>query len=247
MRQPHTYQLFGGFFTKDDLSRLFPGRMDSRQSEESKQRAMELLDIMRDYPRGQERTARLGALRHLDFPAARPAHEESSDMIRYDLRLPSHSPPDCPKELWIDHAIVQETAATYARDVIAHLDDGKKPGDSPALVKAQGAKLRRYTGLNSVVERLVTEKKLNFRPRFLFPVVSSLGYVNADMTELLKFYGAHFKDHMKALPPAQDGVTLAQKKGNYMRQLRNTLCFALVRGNCLSIYNQGRAGVATPA
>ena len=246
VRQPHTYDLFGGLFTKDDLSRLFPGGMDSTTSERNKQLAMQLLDIMRDYPRGAERTALLGALRDLDFPPIVRPGEERADMIRYDLRLPSTEPVDCPKELWIDHAIVQETAATYAQDVLDYLHEGKNPSGSVAFVKTKGSKLRRYVGMNSVVERLVIEKKLNFRPRFSFPVISALGYFNEDMVKLVHFFGARFASHTKTLPQTQDGLTLEQKKGKFKRQLSSTLCFALIRGNCLSVYNQGRVGVVTP-
>ena len=247
VRQPHTYDLFGGFFTKDDLSRLFPGGMDSTTSERNKQLAMRLLDIMRDYPRGAERTALLGALRDLDFPPlVRPEGEERADMIRYDLRLPSTEPVDCPKELWIDHAIVQETAMTYAQDVLDYLHEGKNPSGSVAFVKTKGSKLRRYVGMNSVVERLVIEKKLNFRPRFSFPVISALGYFNEDMVKLVHFFGARFASHTKTLPQTQDGLTLEQKKGKFKRELYSSLCFALIRGNCLSVYNQGRVGVVTP-
>lgn len=139
--------------------------------------------------------------------------EERADVIRYDLRLPTYDPIDCPKELWIDHAIVQETAATYAQDVLNYLDEGKTPNDSPALQKTKGAKLRKYTGLNSVVERLVTEKKLTFRPRQAFPVISSLGYFNADMIELLKFYRARFDDYIKSLPRGMGSLWSRRKAG----------------------------------
>lgn len=247
-RQPHTYDLFGGYFTKEDLSRLFPPRMNAEASQKSKDLAMELLDILRDCPRGNERTGRLGALRNLDFPPlSHPIHEDRSDVIRYDLRLPSTQPLDRPKEIWLDHAIVQETAATYANDVLEHLRLGHDPGGSPAFIKTQGKKLRTYVNMNSVVERLVIEKKLNFRPRFLFPVVSALGYFNDDLVKVLKFCGARFAEHAKASSPTLDGVSAAQKTGKYKRHLASSLSFALIRGNCLSVYNQGRSGVVTPA
>ena len=101
--------------------------------------------------------------------------------------------------------------------------------------------------MNSVVERLVTEKKLNFRPCFLFPIISSLGYCNADMLKMLTFFGSFFRDYAKTLPLTQDGITVNQKTTKYKRQLEASICFALIRGNCLSVYNQGRVGVSTPA
>lgn len=52
---------------------------------------------------GAERTARLGALRDLDFPRlSHPVNAERADVIRYDLCFPSVSPIDCPKELWLE-------------------------------------------------------------------------------------------------------------------------------------------------
>ena len=53
--------------------------------------------------------------------------------------------------------------------------------------------MRRYTALIQVVNRLMEERKLKFQPEFLFPIVSSLGYVNDDMDKLMKFMENCFK------------------------------------------------------
>src|SRR6478672_2879058 len=54
----------------------------------------------------------------------------------------------------------------------------------------------RYTALVEVVNRLMKERKLKFQPEFLFPIVSSLGYVNDDMNKLLKFMENCFKRNL---------------------------------------------------
>ena len=105
----------------------------------------------------------------------------------------------------------------------------------------------RYSALISVVNRLYEERKLNFQPTFLFPVISSLGYMNQDMNKLLKHMTERFKDYQQTLPPSNDGVLAKVLKGRFKAELKNSICFALVRGNALSLNNQGvNGGVVTP-
>jgi hypothetical protein len=61
--QPQTYDLLGKVFTKDDLARLFSGRLNQTEARERKKLAMEYLDIINTIPRCQIRTAKLGVLR----------------------------------------------------------------------------------------------------------------------------------------------------------------------------------------
>ena len=63
------------------------------------------------------------------------------------------------------------------------------PENSPAFAKTYGGKVRRYKALIDVVNRLAEERKLKFQPTFLYPIVSSLGYMNDDMNVLLKEMG----------------------------------------------------------
>ena len=121
------------------------------------------------------------------------------------------------------------------------------PQDGPAFQKAKGMKALRYSVLISVVNRLVEERKLNFQPTFLFPVLSSLGIMNADMKQLMKLIVQRFKDHQLHQPPASEGVAANVLKGRFKVQLKNAACFALIRGNALSISNQGiDGGARTP-
>src|SRR5687767_8790712 len=49
--------------------------------------------------------------------------------------------------------------------------------------------------LLQIVNRLAEERKLKFQPTFLYPIVSSLGYMNDDMNVLLKEIGKCFKEN----------------------------------------------------
>ena len=116
----------------------------------------------------------------------------------------------------------------------------------PAFYKAKGVKGLRYSALISVVNRLVEERKLNFQPTFLFPVLSSLGIMNDDMKQLMKLIVQRFKiTSVTNLPAAKE--LLPMLKGRFKVQLKNAVCFALIRGNALCLSNQGiDGGVRTP-
>ena len=121
------------------------------------------------------------------------------------------------------------------------------PENGPAFLKAKGMKALRYSALISVVNRLVEDRKLNFQPTFLFPVLSSLEIMNADMKQLMKLIVQRFKDNQRHQPPSSDGIAANVLKGRFKVQLRNAVCFALIRGNALSVSNQGvDGGVRTP-
>ena len=99
-----------------------------------------------------------------------------------------------------------------------------------------------------MVQRLVEERKLDFRPTFLFPVLSSPGIMNADMKQLMQLMVERFKDHQKGQPASLEGIDANVLKGRFKVQLKNSICFALVRGNALSLFNQGvNGGVTTPS
>ena len=130
-----------------------------------------------------------------EFPAAE-TKDDTNAVVRFDLRFPLTKPEDKPKELWFDHAIVQECAATYADDVIRFLEASTdhKPDESPAFIKMKKKKERHYSSLMMVATRLLAEHKLTFQPKFLFPVISALGFLNDDMRQLLKSVVNKFKD-----------------------------------------------------
>ena len=81
--------------------------------------------------------------------------DENNAIIRFDLKLPAYGPRDCPRELWLDHAIVQETSPTYREQTLEFLDASadNNAAEGPAFHKAFGAKQRKYAPLISVVNR----------------------------------------------------------------------------------------------
>ena len=165
------------------------------------------------------------------------------------MKFPMVTPIDAPREVWFDHMMVQETCPTYAAATWSFLDEASTnmAGDGPAFQKAKGMKGLRYSALISVVNRLVEERKLNFQPTFLFPVLSSLGIMNDDMKQLMKLIVQRFKDHQRHQPPSSEGTAANVLKGRFKVQLKNAVCFALIRGNALCLRNQGRdGGVRTP-
>ena len=152
---------------------------------------MEYLNIINEMPRGAQRTAQLGMLRER-FPEAVKDADDDDDgnkgVIRFDLKFPVAVKDGKPREIWIDHAIVQETSPTHAENTLKFLQEAitNLPENSPAFTKTYGGKVRRYKALIDVVNRLAEERKLKFQPTFLYPIVSSLGYMNDDMKTVLK-------------------------------------------------------------
>ena len=207
---------------------------------------MRYLDIIEDIPRGQVRTAELGMLRE-EFPTVTPNADGSSG-IRFDLRFPLTNPIGNPREVWFDHAIVHESSSSYAEEVLKFLDESSdnKPCKSHAFIKMQGKKARHYAALIAVAERLQAEHKLSFQPKFLFPVLSSFGFMNSDMQELVKTMVTRFKETQTGEPESENGIPPAELKGRFKVHVRNSICFALVKGLALAMNNQGVKGVVTP-
>lgn len=168
--------------------------------------------------------------------------------IRFDLRFPLTKPLDRPREVWFDHAIVHDSAGSYVADVLKFLQaaEANQPESSPAFLKMQGKKARHYSSLIAVTERLLADHKLSFQPKFLFPVISSLGFLNKDMRQLMKVIVDRFKEGQEGEPEREDGVRPSQVKGRFKLHLKHCLCFALVRGLALATNNQGMRGVVRP-
>ena len=72
--------------------------------------------------------------------------DKNHSIIRFDLRFPSALPEGKPREVWFDHAIVQETCSTHAEDTLKYFEASTEnlPEDLPAFQKTYGAKMRRY-------------------------------------------------------------------------------------------------------
>ena len=157
-------------------------------------------------------------------------------------------PEDCPREPWFDHAIVHETSSSYAQDTLRVLKDEEERDVSAgkAFQKMLTKKTAKYSSLVSVVNRLSKEHKLDAQPSFLTPIVSSLGFMNNDFRELLKFVVDRFKDSQKTAPRRMDGLARKTLSGRFKVQVRNSIGFALLRANALATYNQGTHQTVKP-
>jgi len=246
-RQPSSYNLLNGYFSKDDMSRLFCGNLSVAASDERRALAIKYLEIIFEYPRGAIQVAQLGMLRE-KFPDPTPMRDDDAQgVIRFDMRLPTSKPADCPIEYWFDHAIVGETSSTYTAETLTFLENkNHKPEQGPAFKKMEGLKRRKYAVIMAVAESLSQKHKLDFKPIFLFPIISSLGFMNTDMLKLQKIFVEQYKETLSVAPPRTDGVSVGRLQGQFRNQMRNSLCFALVKGSALSTYNQGMPFVCKP-
>ena len=69
--------------------------------------------------------------------------------------------------------------------------------------------------------------------------------MNDDMNTLLKSMEKCFKFN-QSKARRFDGLESGVLRGRFKTEMKNTICFALARGNALSICNQGLNGVTHP-
>jgi hypothetical protein len=174
----------------------------------------------------------------------RVKEKDGLKIIWFDLCLASNVPIDAPKELWMDHAIVQETASSYQDDMVEHLESGGQTSRSPAFRRIEQMKERKYRPLLPVAKHLVSLRALDFKPFFQFPVISSLGYLNPASEEMVKWMRTIFNNHLKLDGPRSDGIPLGVIKNRYNTQITNAICFGLLRGKALAMNSQGFTGVS---
>jgi len=245
-RQPSAYTLLGGYFPKEDVHSLFSGILNKRQTEERKTLALRYLDLIAALPPGQYAGEEIDALRET-FPKVSHADDDANVAIRFDMKFPGSGPVDCPREVWFDHAIVQEASATYADDTLKFLKTREgNVAEGPAFRKMLHKRQRKYSALCAVAKRLSSERKLDFAPMFLYPIMSAFGFMNPDFLELNKFIVDRYKDTLKHEGDRLDGHSPKFLLGRFKVQLRNSLCFALLKGNALAAYNQGLRFLAKP-
>jgi hypothetical protein len=124
------------------------------------------------------------------LPPVTEGKKESQNIIRFDMCLAAPFPYDAPRQLWLDHVIVQETTTSYQDDVIAYLGGADDPTKSPAFRRMETAKQRRFRALIAIANHLQKQHVLDFQPFFLFPVVSSLGFLNDGEDDEMDEHGA---------------------------------------------------------
>ena len=126
------------------------------------------------------------------LPVVPEGKTETNNIIRFDLCMAAPFPTDLPRQLWMDHAIVHESSESYQEAVIAHLEGGDFPTSHVAFRRAETSKKRRFRSLIAIANHLVKQNILDFQPFFLFPVVSSLGFLNNDAIQMMKWISGVF-------------------------------------------------------
>jgi len=121
--------LLGDVFPREDIAALFPGKLNAADTKRNAELALELVDALTMLP-SVTRTATLEDIR-TRLP---PVDEKGENaVIRFDLCLADKFPIAVPKQLWLDHAIVQETSASYQDDVIVYLESKEAYAKSPVF------------------------------------------------------------------------------------------------------------------
>ena len=169
---------------------------------------------------------------------------EYNNTIRFDLCLSAPFPLDAPLQLWLDHGIVHETSESYQDPVIDHLEGGRDPTSSEPFRRMESSKDRRFRYLKNLATHLQKQRLLDFQPFFLFPVISALGYLNGDAFKMLKFMHTVLNKCMAST--RDDGIPLGVIKARYKTEVRNALCFGVLRGNALAMSAVGRPFVSRP-
>ena len=146
--------------------------------------------------------------------------------------------------MWLDHVIVQETTGCSQDDVIAYLEGADDPTKSPAFRRAETSKQRRFRALIAIASHLQKQRVLEFQPFFLFPVVSSLGFFNDDADKMMKWMSTVLNKCISKT--RDDGVPFGIIKARYKAEVRNAVCFGLLRGNALAMHSAGRPFASRP-
>ena len=241
-RQPPTTRLLGDVVPKQDLAALFAGGLNKEQTTQNSELALELVDAF-TLPPGALQESVIAEVRSR-LPAVDDEKKESQNTIRFDLCLGAPFPIDAPRQLWLDHAIVQETATSYQDDVVAYLEGSDNPTKSPAFRRMETAKQRRFRALITIAKHLQKQRLIDFQPFFLFPVVSSLGFLNDDAETMMKWMSTVLNKCI--VKTRDDGVPFGVIKARYKTEVRNAVCFGLVRGNALAMHSAGRPFVSRP-
>ena len=241
-RQPPTSRLLGDVVPKEDLAALFTGGLTKEQTTKNGELALELVDAFM-LPPSALRESVVAEVRSR-LPTVSEEKKESQNTIRFDMCLAAPFPYDAPRQLWLDHVIVQETTTSYQDDVIAYLGGSDDPTKSPAFRRMETAKQRRFRALISIANHLQKQHMLDFQPFFLFPVVSSLGFLNDDADKMMKWMSTVLN---KCIAKTRDdGIPFGIIKARYKAEVRNAVCFGLLRGNSLAMNSAGRPFVSRP-
>ena len=237
IRQPSSTHLLGEVIPKEDMAALFPGGLNLEETKKNGVIAIELADALL-LPPSALKDAVIDEVR-TRLPEVDEKVKEANyyNTIRFDLCLGASFPADSPRQFYLDHVIVHETSESYQDAMIAHLEGGEEPTKSMPFRRAETAKHRRYCGLMDLTKHLEKQRVLDFQPSFLFPVISALGYVNEDAVKMTRWM--HTVMNKCVTTMGDDGIAIGVIKHRYKVDVRNAICFGVLRGNALAMHNVG--------
>jgi hypothetical protein len=241
-RQPATTRLLGDIVPREDLVSLFPGGLNQEQTKVNGELAIELVDAFLMAPSALRESV-IDEVRSR-IPVVDESKKDEASTIRFDLCMGAPFPVDTPRQLWLDHAIVHESSESYQAAVIAYLEGGQDPASNPAFRRISTAKQRRFRSLIAIANHLQKQDLLDFQPFFLFPVISALGFLNDDATSMMKWMCKVF--NKTVTQTRDDGIPVEVIKGRFKAEVRNAICFGLLRGNALAMHSAGRPFVDRP-
>jgi hypothetical protein len=236
--------LLGDIVPKEDLAALFPGGLNLEETKKNGELALELVDAFLMPPSAFKDSTIEEVRTRLPEIDEKVAEGNFYNTIRFDLCLGAPFPTDAPRHLYLDHAIVHETSESYQESMIDHLDGGGEPAKSMPFRRMETGKQRRFGALISLAKHLDKQRVLDFQPFFLFPVVSALGYLNEDSTKMMRWMSTVLNRCVASL--RDDGIPLGVIKARYKVEVRNAICFGVLRGNALAMNAVGRQFVCRP-
>ena len=241
-RQPTTFRLLGEVVPTDDLAALFAGGLNLENTKKNADLAIELVDAFL-MPGSALKDTIIDEIRSRLPEVDDDKKEANANIIRFDLCLAASFPTDAPRELWLDHAIVHETSESYQDAVIAHVEDQDISTSMP-LKRMETTKKRRFAALIPLANHLLKNNVLDFQSFFLFPVMSALGYLNEDAVKMTKWMSAVMNKTLTSV--REDAIPLSVIKARYRVEVKNAICFGLLRGNALAMHSVGRTHVHRP-
>ena len=125
------------------------------------------------------------------------------------------------------------------------LEGGEEPSKSIPFRRTEAAKQRRFGALITLTKHLEKQRVLDFQPFFLFPIISALGYLNEDATKMVRWMHTVMNKCVTTL--RDDGIQLGVIKARNKIEVRNAICFGLLRDNALAMNAVGRPWVSRPA
>jgi len=250
-QQPSTYQLTGGVFTPDELRFCFAGKQTESQAASRLQKALNLLNALSI--QGEERSAAVieakQAIPGVQCDPSQKNKNPNNGIIHFDLLFPAL---DSNVMLIVDHARVHDACNTYAPAMLNAARKQRKGElavdfeDSSAFRNRRTQKNTKYKHLMELITRLALDHRLDFQPKFLFPLITPNGRINRDMALLQNFLVETHKVSLEREGPRADGKTTKELTLKFRKYLKTSIFFSVLEGTAMEMHNQGTTGICKP-